>query len=68
MAIMDYCGRLYQLISQWNNKYGNEEVSGQAHASSCISSDVKQLIVSWLSQTRMVCTLLHKYINHLMEC
>ena len=53
-AIMECCEELYQLMSQWDNKHREMEVRGPSHASNCVSTDVKQLIISWLSNRRMV--------------
>lgn len=63
-TIIDYCDRLYHLIRQWNSEHigaasvGGEpgEGGGGVHASSCVASDVRQLIVSWLANRRMVGT------------
>lgn len=57
-AIIDYCGRLYHLIRQWNSdaSAGEEEgtIGSRGHASGCVDSDVRRLIVSWLANTKMV--------------
>lgn len=64
-GIMDCCDRLYHLIRQWNREHSDEagksssgewvgEGEEEGHASSCIASDVRQLIVSWLANRRMV--------------
>lgn len=54
MAIMDCCTKLYLLIRQWNSCHSDVEVGDHSHASNCIASDVKQLIVSWFVNGRMV--------------
>lgn len=54
MAIMDCCTKLYLLIRQWNSQHRDTEVGDHSHASNCIASDVKQLIISWFANGRMV--------------